>query len=160
MKLTDCKDIIDVKTTHDYDYRDRGKGLFMVFFPFSFPDSFYQDFLSESVLCADLTFPLMDVKHPSLKVYIAKYIYSIDTAIHPDNYLMFSRRIYEGKNDEFIPKKVIDEAIEKILGSNTLNAYLTTYDRYGRAIKTVTIPKPYITLDMVNDAPVLTLMSL
>lgn len=160
MRITDFKDIINVKTTHDYDYRDREKGLFMVFFPFSLPDSFYQDFLSESVLCADLTFPLMDVKHPSLKVYIAKHIYSIDTATHPNNYLMFSRRIYKGKNDEFIPKKIIDEAIEKILGENRLDAYLTTYNRNGTISTTMNIPQPYVTMDMVDDAPVLTLTSL
>lgn len=160
MRITDCNDIIGVKTTHDYDYRDSEKGLFMVFFPFTVPDSFYNDVLSESVLCADLTFPLMDVKHPSLRVYIAKHIYSIDTAIKPNNYIMFPRRIYEGKNDEFIPKKVIDKAIEKILGENRLDAYLTTYNRNGVVSTTVTIPKPYVTMDMVDDAPVLTMASL
>ncbi len=159
MRLTNCKEIIEENTHHDYDYRESERSLFNIFFPFSVPDTFYSHVLSESVMCADLTFPLLDKSHPTLKVYIANYIYNMDTSVRL-GHVLFSKAIYKRNNDEFIPKKEIDHAIGIILGENRLDAYLTSYNRDGSVLETICIPQPYITMDMMDDAPVLTLTSL
>lgn len=159
MRLTNKKELVCVNRQHRYDYRDNDKSLFDIIFPFPAPTFFYNYVLAESVLCADLTFPLLDKSHPTLKVYIVKSIYDMTTTVRA-GHIQFPKKIYETPDHEFIPHVEIDKAIGMILGENRLNAYLTTYNRNGKVLETFEIPQPYVTMDMVDDAPVLTLTSL
>ena len=149
MRITENRGVIENKELrrHDYDYRTDDRCMFAIFFPFHAIDGFYQDLLSESVMCADLSFICGDPKHPSLKVYLSKGTYNLDTPVIRKEML-------------FVPKTEIDKAISKICGENRLDAYLTTYDRRGAFACTTSIPHPYVTMDMVDDAPVLTMASL
>ena len=156
MRITDCKEIIDVKHHHDYDYMVTERSCFNIFFPFSITDLFYSDLLSECVMCADLTFLCADIKHPSLIVYISPNTYSMRSNVASPHLHQYPHM----RKQEYNPHDEIDIAIGKILGQNKMDAYLTTYSRNGVVSATVTIPKPYVTMDMVDDAPVLTMTSL